>query len=181
MYLEIDPGPSTAATLTSPHIGWTRVGQAIGGDGKDYEIWVGLVNIVATANVTITFTGSVSASIVEVGWEEFSSSRGSNWYIDSSGFIPYPNGTVIQYPALNSRNQGALYWGYGKTTNVGSAGSTPGYNYSVTPQLNVVCWNTNIGNDVEAPTAATSTGFGSSISAVISDYGISTATLLNVA
>jgi hypothetical protein len=172
-YVEIDPGPATVTTMTSTNASWTRVNQAIGGDGKDYEIWIGRINAIGSDTVNMTFNGSVSSSNVETGFQEFTSSRGRIWCVDTEGFIAYPNGLVIDYPTLYARNAGSLYWGYGKTTSVGSAGSTSGYGYDVNPtSFNVVCWNANAASGAQSPTAVTTTGQGQSIGVVLTDYAL---------
>ena len=178
-YIEVDPGPATVTTVTSSNTDWVRVAQAIGGDGKDYELWAGKVTAAATDTVSLTFNGSAAASNVETGCQEFTSTRGSNWYVDTSGFLPWPDGTTISYPALYARNSGSLNWAYGKTTDVGSAGSTSGYSYSVTPQENVVCWSADVPGS-QAPTAVTSDGSGYSIAVVVTDHAPASGAYLTV-
>jgi hypothetical protein len=171
-YIEIDPGNTTVKSLTSTNAEWKQLTQATGKDGKDYEIWAGKINASGSDTVTIAFQGTIGTAAVETGFMELVSSRDfPSWTVDSTGFMNNASGTTIPFPYLYSRNQYGLYFGYGKTTAVASAGSTPGYGYSVTPVSNIVTWNTEVFAG-QSPSAVTTAGSGNSIAAIVSDTAI---------
>jgi hypothetical protein len=88
-----------------------------------------------------------------------------HWTV-TGGWDNYPWGNSIIYPALQVPAGGG-YWAYGKTTNVGSAGSTPGFSYDVTPQANVVAYSTSA-TGLVSPTAPTLPGSGTSVGVSVS-------------
>lgn len=158
-FIEIDPQPATVSSLSSNGVTWSRIYQFIGDDGKDYELWKGIVQASGTDTVTINFAGTVGTSDVKTGFQEFAAinyGAATVWTVDASGTggSATPT-TTIQYPALTASGPGELYWGYGQTAGAGSEGSTPGFTYSVTPAHGVVTWNTNASGTI-APTATTS-------------------------
>jgi len=171
-YMEIDPGNSvTVKSMSSGKASWVRVAQAFGNDSKDYELWIGRINATGSDSVNLTFTGSVSSSNVETGFQEFTSSRGRIWLVDTSGFIAYTGSSnnVLAFPTLDARNPDSLYWGYGKTTGTGSAGATAGYSYDASaPNVNVVAWGPDV-SGVQSPTAQSGFGNGQSIAVILTD------------
>ena len=116
--------------------------------------------------VSFTFTGSVSGSNVETGQQQFQSSLAAPHWTVTGGWDAYPSGNSIVYPALQVAAGGG-YWAYGKTTNAGSAGGTPGFFYDVTPQANVVAYSTSA-TGLVSPTAPTLPGSGTSVGVSVS-------------
>jgi hypothetical protein len=166
MFVEIDPSTTvTVASISSSRVTWTRAVQVFSG-GKDYEMWTGVPTSVGDSTVSLTFTGSVSQSNVETGRQQFQSSLSTPHWTVTGGWDNYPQGNTIIYPALQVAPGGG-YWAYGKTTNVGSAGSTPGFFYDVTPQANVVAYATSAAG-LASPTAPTLPGSGTSVGVSVS-------------
>ena len=166
MFVEIDPSTTvTVQSVTSSRVTWTRAVQVFSG-GKDFEMWTGLPTSVGDSTVSFTFTGSVSQSNVETGRQQFQSSLSAPHWSVTGGWDAYPSGSTISYPALQVAPGGG-YWAYGKTTNVGSAGSTPGFVYDVTPQANVVAYSTSA-TGLVSPTAPTLPGSGTSVGVSVS-------------
>ena len=125
MFVEIDPSTTvTVQSVSSARVTWTRAVQVFSG-GKDFEMWSGIPTSLGDSTVSFTFTGSVSQSNVETGRQQFQSSLSTPHWTVTGGWDAYPSGNSIIYPALQVAPGGG-YWAYGKTTNVGSAGSTPG-------------------------------------------------------
>jgi hypothetical protein len=166
MFVEIDPSTTvTVKSVTSSNVTWTRAVQAFNG-GKDFEMWTGIPTGLGDSTVSFTFTGDVSQSNVETGRQQFQSSLATPHWTVTGGWDAYPYGNTIVYPALQVAPGGG-YWAYGKTTNAGSAGSTPGFAYDVTPQANVVAYSTSA-TGLVSPTAPTLPGSGTSVGVSVS-------------
>jgi hypothetical protein len=166
MFVEIDPSTTvTVASITSSRVTWTRAVQVFSG-GKDFEMWTGIPTSLGDSTVSFAFTGDVSQSNVETGRQQFQSSLATPHWTVTGGWDAYPYGNSIIYPALQVPAGGG-YWAYGKTTNVGSAGSTAGFSYDVTPQANVVAYSTSASGLV-SPTAPTLPGSGTSVGVAVS-------------
>jgi hypothetical protein len=166
MFVEIDPSTTvTVRAISSSRVTWTRAVQVFSG-GKDFEMWTGIPTSLGDSTVSFTFTGSVSQSNVETGRQQFQSSLSAPHWTVAGGWDNYPSGSTISYPALRVAAGGG-YWAYGKTTNVGSAGSSPGFSYDVTPQANVVAYSTSA-TGLVSPTAPTLTGSGTSVGIAVS-------------
>jgi len=166
MFVEIDPSTNvTVKSVSSTRVTWTRAVQVFSG-GKDFEMWTGVPTSLGDSAVSFTFTGSVSQSNVETGRQQFQSSLATPHWTVTGGWDAYPWGNTIIYPALKVTSGGG-YWAYGKTTNVGSAGSTPGFSYDVTPQANVVAYSTSA-TGLVSPTAPTLPGSGTSVGVSVS-------------
>jgi hypothetical protein len=166
MFVEIDPSSTvTVKTVSSSRVAWTRAVQVFSG-GKDFEMWTGIPTSLGDSTVSFTFTGDVSTSNVETGRQQFQSSLATPHWTVTGDWDNYPSGNTIVYPALQVPAGGG-YWAYGKTTNVGSAGSTPGFSYDVTPQANVVAYSTSA-TGLVSPTAPTLTGSGTSVGVAVS-------------
>jgi hypothetical protein len=168
MFVEIDPSTTvTVQSISSSRVTWTRAVQVFSG-GKDFEMWTGVPTSLGDDTVSFAFTGSVSQSNVETGRQQFQSSLAAPHWAVTGGWDAYPSGNTIVYPALQVAPGGG-YWAYGKTTNVGSAGSTPGFAYDVTPQANVVAYSTSAAGLV-SPTAPTLPGSGTSVGVSVSAH-----------
>jgi len=166
MFVEIDPSTTvTVQSISSARVTWTRAVQVFSG-GKDFEMWTGLPTSLGDDTVSFTFTGDVSQSNVETGRQQFQSSLSAPHWSVTGGWDAYPSGNTIVYPALAVAPGGA-YWAYGKTTNVGSAGGTPGFFYDVTPQANVVAYSTSA-TGLASPTAPTLPGSGTAVGVSVS-------------
>jgi hypothetical protein len=166
MFVEIDPSTSvTVTSVSSSRVSWTRAVQVYSG-GKDFEMWTGVPTSLGDSAVSFAFSGSVSRSNVETGRQQFQSSLTAPHWTVTGGWDAYPWGNTIVYPALQVAPGGG-YWAYGKTTNVGSAGSTPGFSYDVTPQANVITYSTSAAGLV-SPAAPTLPGSGTSVGASVS-------------
>jgi Ricin-type beta-trefoil lectin domain-like len=157
-FIEIDPATTTVSSLTSGNVTWSRVTQVTGADGKDFELWLGTIDAAGADTVTIHFAGAVGTASVETGFQEFTAAgygTAASWSAGPRGAASSATTTTtIQYPALTAAGTGELYWGYGETAATGSPGTTPGFSYDVTPQVNVVAWNTGSSGTL-APTAPT--------------------------
>jgi hypothetical protein len=166
MFVEIDPSTTvTVQSVSSSRVTWTRAVQVFSG-GKDFEMWTGIPTSLGDSTVSFTFTGSVSQSNVETGSQQFQSSLPAPHWSVTGDWDAYPSGNTIVYPTLQVPAGGG-YWAYGKTTNVGSAGRTPGFSYDVTPQANIVAYSTSA-TGLVSPTAPTLPGSGTSVGVAVS-------------
>jgi Ricin-type beta-trefoil lectin domain len=173
-FIEIDASPNPTTTkissLSGGNADWSNVAQFFGSNGKDYELWKGVTTAVGADTVTISFAGSVAGANVETGFQEFTAADygpATIWTVDQHGTDDNSTaGTTIPYPSLTATGSGELYWGYGQTDSNGSAGSTTGFSYDVTPQQNVVAWDTSASGTL-APTAVTTSAATRSIAALL--------------
>jgi hypothetical protein len=172
------PMASPVAALSSPHVSnWAMACQGMTPSGAYCAIWIGTTTAAsATARVTMTFAASPGQSTVETGFQEFTSARTTPvWAVVAGGSqaASAGMGTVLGYPSLTPSSAGELYWGYGETAGVGTAGSTPGYFYAVTSvYTNVICWNLSASAGVQAPAAVSVTGPGIALGVLVTDNAV---------
>jgi hypothetical protein len=123
------------------------------------EIWWGLVTNTSTSptTLTITWAASVTAVSIEYVSQMFSSNlKSPRWFVDVTGTGRSSSATALAYPTLVPNYGRELYFGYTIVAQTGSAGSTSGFTYVVTPSFtNVVAYNAGI-TASSAPTATQS-------------------------
>lgn len=114
-------------------------------NGFRTEIWWGVVTSTSTSptTITVTWASSVSSADVEFVSQMYSSNLTSpRWLLDTTGTSRSSSATALAYPTLAPTYGSELYFGYVIVAQTGSAGSTAGFSYSVTPSFtNVVCYN----------------------------------------
>jgi hypothetical protein len=136
---------------------WTETeGPYNRNDDQDLELWIGTVTTTGPSVITVHLEGETTPVDTELTTQEFSSSLGSHtyWSVDiyaDAGIHNVPSKNVT-FPALTPHGSGELYFGYASGSSTGSAGSTPGFTYSVTPGGNIVTYDSNASAPVQ-PTA----------------------------
>jgi hypothetical protein len=152
----------TTLTLSSVSGGgvttWTKGVQFGGtGFGGDTEIWFGKVTATGSSTVTFTWSGAIASHTPEYGVQEFNAGLGAStvWALDKSGTLNGASSTTVPFPSLTPSGSGELYFGYAGVANIASAGSSAGFTYSVTPQVNVATYDLSVAGAV-APSATQS-------------------------
>lgn len=123
------------------------------------ELWYGTVTSTSASptTITVTWAASVSAAEIEFVSQMYSSNlKSPSWLLEVAGTSKSTSATALAYPTLAPLYGSALYFGYVIVANTGSAGSTSGFTYLVTPSFtNVVCYNAAVTASA-SPTASQS-------------------------
>ncbi len=156
LLVKVDSGTAKASSVSGGGVGsWTQAATYAGYANHQFSVWTGVVSATGSATVTIGFSASVSGTEVGLEAQEFSSSAGASttWAVDTSGGISNPSGSTTNFTALTPAGSGELYAGFNSVSNGNAtAGSTPGFTYSVTPDGDVVAFDTSVSSKVQ-PTA----------------------------
>jgi hypothetical protein len=154
--------PNTSISLTSVSGGgvstWTKGVQFFAtAVTEDMEIWFGKITTPGPSTITFTWSASVSSLITECGAQEFTAGFGSStvWALDTSGTINNTSSSTVSFPPLTPANTGELYVGYCWAQNNSAAGSTAGFTYTLTPNVNINTYDPNVSSAV-SPTATQS-------------------------
>jgi hypothetical protein len=146
---------------------WTRL-KSYSSGGEDDELWLGTVSSPGASTISITYSGSVSSTWVELSAQEFSSGLGTSttWALDNAGVVS-GSSTSLSFPSLTPAGSKELYFGYCDLANTASAGSTTGFTYVGTAAGDLVAYNPNVSSTV-APTASQSPSGGyASVAALV--------------
>jgi hypothetical protein len=119
--------------------------------GNEVAIWWGVVTTAGESMITLTLNGG-TVLWDELEAQEFTAGAGATWSAGASGASVSRN-SVVTYPTLTPAAAGELYFGYGFVAGTGSAGSTPGFTYTVTSQGQILAWDTSVSATV-SPTAS---------------------------
>ena len=115
---------------------WKQVGKTLRGSvnsGFSAAVYEGTVTAAGTARATVTTSGSPSA--VRIGGQEYNPGSGQTGVLVSQANLDV-TGTGTG-PSITPTGSNELYSFYGFDTDIGSAGSTPGYTYEVDSNGNV--------------------------------------------
>ena len=147
---------------------WHKVQQYYGTTGNDVEIWYGAVTTTGSSTITFTWSGTITGKGLEYNAQEFTAGLGSStqWSVDTSGTHDSSSSTTVTYPSLTPGGSHEMYFGFAVVFNTGSGGSTSGFTYAVTADVNVVAYDTNVSGAV-TPTAAQSPAGTASSAAVL--------------
>ena len=135
---------------------WSNLSQDTDStDGLDLELWMGTVTATGASTITVTFSGSVAADIVELAAQEFSSGlgAGTTWTRDSHGAQNNGSSTTIGYPPLTPAGAAELYVGYAWAGTTPTSGSSGGTTWTTVPNTTVFLDNPSVSN----PTTLTPT------------------------
>jgi hypothetical protein len=116
----------------------------------------------------VTFSGSAGGDDVDLVAQEFTAGLGAGtvWTTDKVGGQANASSTSIKFPSLAAANAGELYFGYARSANTISAGSTPGFTYVFSADANLVTYDTNT-SGTAAPQASVSPGSSSTAVAAL--------------
>jgi hypothetical protein len=138
-------GSTTGVQFTSVSGGgvtkWNQdTAYTVGGD--ELALWWGVVTTAGASMITLSLNnGTVLWD--ELAAQEFTTGAGATWSAGASGESISTN-PVVTYPTLTPAITGELYFGYAFVKGIGSVGSTPGFTYSLTPQDDIVTWDTDL-------------------------------------
>ena len=153
--------------------GWTKVTSynSAGGTAGDVEMWRGVVNATGSGTITVTYSGTVTATDVVAQEYTMGSSNGT-WAIDTSGTTNSTSATAIAYPSLTAQNSSELYTGYAWGSTTMAAGTTTGFTYLPTAASKYLAYDPSVtGGIAYAPTASQgTTGAYATVGAMIEAY-----------
>jgi RHS repeat-associated protein len=120
------------------------------------ELWLGTVSATGNSTITVSFSSSVSGSMIALTSQEFTNGTGpsTTWANDVGGGNNGYSSTVT-FPTLKpTRSSGELYVGVANAAYTPSAGSTSGFTYDIVP-YQVFIFNPSI-TTTSTPTATQS-------------------------
>jgi hypothetical protein len=119
---------------------WKQVGSTLTGkvnSGFSAAVYEGTVTVAGTAQATVTTSGTPSA--VRIGGQEYNPGSGQTGELVSQADLDVA-GTSTG-PSITPTGSDELYSFYGFDTDIGSAGSTPGYTYELDNNGNVYAFD----------------------------------------
>ncbi|HLN42312.1 MAG TPA: IPT/TIG domain-containing protein, partial [Acidimicrobiales bacterium] len=165
---------ATGPTVTSISGGgvstWTKAVRFNGSIGGDEELWYGKITTTGASTVTFTWSSSVASDFDEYGAQEFSSGLGAStvWATDKTGTLNGVSSTSVPLPSLTSSGIGELYFGYSLVANNAAAGTTLGFTYAVTAEVNAVAYDTNVSGAVSPVATQSPAGTSSAVGMLLS-------------
>jgi len=143
--------------LTSGSVTWRTLVPATLSNGNYCTVFIGVVTSTAADTGNLTFTGT--QPVINFTGMEFSTTAGYGAVsLDSFGVMPATSTNA--FPALTPHTVNELYFGYAYCLGFASAGSTPGFTYSVDVSSNGACWNAACANATQTPVWANTSGWG---------------------
>ena len=165
----INSSSITIASVSGGGATWQKSTSTF--DGEDIEMWLGTVTTTGSSTITVTYSGTIGSTGVELDAQEYTNGTGAStvWSDDVVGNSHNDtSSTTVAYPMLSPTHSGEAYVGYAHVPISGAAGSTSGFTYVVTASGNkVVAFNPNV-SSVSSPTASQSpTGTSVSVGALV--------------
>ena len=137
----ITQGNAPVTGITGGNCTWKQVGTTQTGTvnaGYSGSVWVGLVTAAGSTPATIATTGTPTS--IRGGGQEYHSSTGQITFVTESLLDTSGSNTA---PTLNPTAANQLYSVYCYSSNVSSAGATPGFTYDVDAHGNVLAYDAN--------------------------------------
>ncbi len=135
--------------------GWQRAVSYTntGTDVLHYEVWWGVATAVGPSTLAITYSAPVSADAIELIADSFTDPAGLPWSVVAGAGASGAVSSSAVWPAIASGpSADQLYWGASEEETTGTGGSTPGFTYGVTANLNCFLYDTSLSpNTVYAP------------------------------
>ena len=166
--VKISSGTLSVSSLSGGRVSsWTRL-KAVQDGSHDTELWLGTLTSTGSSTLSVTFSGSAGGDDVDLVAQEFTAGLGAGtvWTTDKVGGQANASSTSIKFPSLAAANAGELYFGYARSANTISAGSTPGFTYVFSADANLVTYDTNT-SGTAAPQASVSPGSSSTAVAAL--------------
>jgi hypothetical protein len=132
----ITEGSAPPTGISGGDATWKQIGNTVRGgvnSGFSGAVYEGTVTAVGTAHATVTTSGTPSA--VRIGGQEYNPGSGQTGVLVSQANLDVI-GTNTG-PSITPTGSNELYSFYGFDTDIGSAGSTPGYTYELDDNGNV--------------------------------------------
>lgn len=152
--------------------GWTRLSRVSDAvQHKDIEEWLGPISRAggASSAVSVTFTGPLTGTTVELVAQQFGSGAGAStvWSGDVGNAIANdtPSSTV-SFPSLTPTASNELYVGFSRSGQASAAGTTPGFTYDTPSVNNLYIYDPDVSSAV-SPTASQQSGRSITIGALI--------------
>ncbi len=166
-------GTTTVSSVSGGGVSaWTRLSQHTDAtDVVDDELWMGPVATTGPSTVSVTFSASVTGTLVELVAQEFSSGLGASttWTAGGSGAQNNTSSTKVAFPSLTPTGSAELYVGYGYVANSGTTGSTAGVSYDVLPTTaNFFVFDTNVSSALAPSATQSPAGTSSTVGALLS-------------
>ena len=124
---------------------WHKLTNA--GSNPVAELWLGTVAATGASTITVTYSGSVTSTYIDLEAQEYTNGAGSTttWSQDVVGSSNNPSSTVVNFPTFTPSAARELYAGFAVVSQTGLAGTTSGFTYDVTspaPSVSSVSPNT---------------------------------------
>jgi RHS repeat-associated protein len=174
MVLAVGVFSGSAPTVTSVSGGnatWQKLtNTADSSTGTDTELWLGTVTATGSSNITVTYSGSVSSNNIELNAQEYTNGTGAStaWSGDVAGSSQnHTSSTTVTFPSLTPSASGEAYVGYGDETNDTGGGTTSGFTYDATSDLNAFIYNTNVSSAVSPSATQSPAGESDTVGALL--------------
>ena len=150
----------TVSSISGGGATWSKLqGATDSKQGRDVELWLGVISATGSSTITVTYSSSVSGTSTEILAQEYTNGTGSGttWTKDTaSSSDNSTSSTTVTFPSLTPAGSNELYVGFAGLAHTGSAGSTSGFTYDISPTYtNPYIYNTNVSSNV-SPTATQS-------------------------
>ncbi|MEY9862656.1 hypothetical protein ABH935_008304 [Catenulispora sp. GAS73] len=133
-------GNAPPTTVTGGDATWKQVGSTLTGNvnsGLSAAVFEGTVTTAGTAQATVTTSGTASA--VRIAGQEYNPGSGQTAALISQATLD--NSGTNTGPSITPTGTNELYSFYGFDTDIGTAGSTPGYTYDYDDYGNVYAFD----------------------------------------
>jgi len=166
-------GTTTVSSVTGGGVSsWTKLTQHTDStDVVDDELWMGPVATTGSSTISVTFSASVTSTLVELVAQEFSSGLGTStvWAAGGSGAQNNTSSTKVAFPSLTPTGSAELYVGYGYVANSGTSGSTAGVTYDILPTTaNFFVYDTSVSGALAPSATQSPAGTSSTVGALLS-------------
>ena len=152
---------SASVTATSVSGGgtntWTKAASFKDNASHELGIWFAPITSVGTSTITVTYSGSVTSTSIELTAQEFTTGQGAStsWSLDVASGQNNPTSAAVASPTLTSATSGELYVGYSRSPGQVLPGSTAGVTYDETTLGNILLYDTNVSGTI-TPTSTQS-------------------------
>jgi RHS repeat-associated protein len=149
-------GGQSVTSISGGGATWQKLAHGYTGTYGEEELWLGTVSATGISTITVSFSSSVSGSMIALTSQEFTNGTGpsTTWANDVGGGNNGYSSTVT-FPTLKpTRSSGELYVGVANAANTPSAGSTSGFTYDIVP-YQIFVFNPSI-TTTSTPTATQS-------------------------
>ncbi len=139
-------------------------------NSKHEEIWLGKISTTGASNIVVTFSSSNSGVLTEMLAQEFTAGLGSGtvWTGDGTNYNN-GTGTAVTCASITPSAAGEIYYAFAWNSASGAtAGSTPGYVYTIDSTGNMVVYNPSCTSATQSPTLTQTSGNWFTIAAMVS-------------
>jgi RHS repeat-associated protein len=128
-------GGQSVTSISGGGATWQKLAHGYPYTYGEEELWLGTVNATGSSTIAVSFSSSVSSTLIALTSQEFTNGTGpaTTWANDAGGGR---NGysTTVTFPTLTpNRTSGELYVGVANAGSTPSAGSTSGFTYDIVP------------------------------------------------